>query len=136
MRDTPIRKGQKLRAKRVEEMQENIRRNSLQSGVGTLISKGPNGTSISASDDPPVCPGVRFWIRLTAAGTGFDAGKYAWTQFVRSGSSWSPLPITGTILVDYAIEANTFAALAIPCFVEVQRDPSTGRIVFQLEDCG
>lgn len=132
------RKGQRLRADRLNYDEAGIRSARIVSGEGVLVSRGSTGSSIAL--DPLIAPATTFWIRLIASDSN---GHYSWHQIVAAPTTADPYAwsdatggnVSGTQTSDPAIEANGCTTLAAGTRVEVRRERATGQIRFQLETC-
>jgi len=127
MADRPKR-GQRLKAKHLTDIQEGNRRNEIISSANVYLSRSPLGTAINTTSKGT----ETFWIQLTSAGVGTAAGRYAWSYATRTVGGWTIGSVGGTLASNWAQEANDFAGLGV-VFVEVRR--IGGRVLFQLESC-
>jgi hypothetical protein len=80
------------------------------------------------------------WIKLTSAGAGADAGKYAWArQTPTSGGSWEAAPDgrTGTLASDPAreVSGNDIVPMIPNPIVRAWRDPVSMTLLFQAGTC-
>lgn len=123
------RRGQKLRAKTLNDIVDANRANEIIVADNLVLSKTALGTSVetdggSANDS--------FWIQLQTAGVGVAAGRYGWKYAKRVTGSWIIGATGGTLAANWAYEANGFSGLGV-MFVEVRRFGN--EVIFQLEDC-
>ncbi len=113
MMDRP-RRGQRLRAKTLNDIVDANRSNEIIVSDNLVLSKTALGTSVETDGG---AANDSFWIQLQSAGVGIAAGKYSWKYAKRNTGSWTIGAVGGTLSVNWAYEANGFATLGV-VFVE------------------